>query len=91
MSNDGTLEIIINQHSMEASQSKRFIQKKEELNGKPSFTYVGFFTIKPEMAKNLALFGRPYRKPRGNVRKSLTKEKTNKYWKSKILPTWFQF
>ena len=90
--NDGRLEIIIKPHnSMESGQDKRFIQKKEVLDRKPSFTYVGFYTIKPEMAKNLALFGRPFRKPRGNGRKSPVKGKTNKYWTSKIIPAWFQF
>ena len=76
---------------MESGQNKLFVQKKEVLDRKPSFTYVEFFTIKPEIAKNLALFGRPFRRPRGNGRKSFSKEKTNKYWASPIIPAWFQF
>ena len=73
------LEIIINPHNlMESGQNKLVIQKKEVLDRKPSFTYVEFFTIKPEIAKNLALFGRPFRRPRGNGRKLFSKEKTNK-------------
>ena len=87
-----SLEIITNPHNlMPSAQNKLFIQKKEVLDRKPSFTYVEFFTIKPEIAKNLALLGRPFRRPRGNGRKSLAKEKTNKYWKSQIIPAWFQF
>ena len=90
--NDRSSEIIINPHSlMESGHIKPFIQKKEVLDRKPTFTYVEFFTIKPEMAKNLALLGRPFRRPRGNGRKSLSKEKTNKYWKSQIIPAWFEF
>ena len=85
--NDGSLEIFVNQ----PGHNKQFIQKEEVLDRKPSFTYVGFYAIKPEMARNLALFGRPYRRPRGKGRKSLAKKKTNKYWTSKTIPAWFQF
>ena len=77
---------------MESGQNQLFPEMKEVVDRKPSFTYVEFFTIRPEIAKNLALFGRPFRRPRGeNGRKSLAKEKSNKFRKSQIIPAWFQF
>ena len=92
-SNERSLEIIIKPHNlMESGQKQLFLEKQEVEERKPSFTYVEFFTIRPEMAKNLALFGRPFRRPRGgNGRKSLAKGKSNKYRKSQIIPALFQF
>ena len=88
--NERSLEIVIKPHHlMESAQNQLFLEKKELVDRKPSFTYVEFFTIRPELAKNLALFGRPFRRPRGgNGRKSLAKDKSNKYG---MIPAWFQF
>ena len=55
----------------------------------PSYTYFSVYSIKPEMARNLANLGRPFRKPVGVPSQSSSKNNPNKFWKNFIIPSWF--
>merc|ERR1711936_331955 len=84
---DGDFEIVIIPQKLESRQNKIIMSKKNVDDESPNYTYVNVFSIKPEMARNLAIFGRPFRSSVRDRSKSSTKNEQNK-WRGLDIPAW---
>ena len=77
----GDDDITINPHKLQDFELDNNLFLEEE----PSYTYLTVYSVKPEIARNLAKLGRPL----ASRRKPSRKEKPNKFWKNLFIPTWF--